>query len=101
MRKGRRLKQSMFTLHALATKRIAPRLGLAVGRRVAPHAYDRNTLKRIARESFRHHIAHLPVMDIVVVFRSESANASRFELREAFDHAFDRLIADNTPKTST
>ena len=101
MRQGRRFKQPMFTLHALATKRIAPRLGLAIGRRVSPRAHVRNTLKRIARESFRAHIARLPIMDIVVVFRLESARASRSELRHAFDHAFDRLIADTTPETNT
>lgn len=49
------------------------RLGLAVSRRGARRAVDRNKLKRIARESFRLHASMLPAMDIVVISTPKAA----------------------------
>lgn len=46
-----------------------PRLGLAVSRKAAPRAVDRNYAKRIAREVFRQRQAALGGADIVVRLR--------------------------------
>lgn len=43
------------------------RLGLAIAKKCARRAVDRNRLKRIARESFRTHRHTLPGVDIVVL----------------------------------
>lgn len=42
-----------------------PRLGLAISRKAAPRAIDRNRIKRIIREEFRHNQARLPAVDLV------------------------------------
>ena len=42
------------------------RLGLIVGKRVAPRAVDRNLARRIIRESFRVNRRRLPNFDLVV-----------------------------------
>lgn len=47
-----------------------PRLGIAVSRRVMSRAVDRHRLKRRIRESFRHEIARLRGLDIVVIASS-------------------------------
>ena len=44
-----------------------PRLGLAVGRRVASRAVVRHRLKRRIRESFRHNLERLGGLDVVVL----------------------------------
>ncbi|ADC64024.1 ribonuclease P protein component [Allochromatium vinosum] len=44
-----------------------PRLGLAIAKKCARRAVDRNRLKRIARESFRRSCQQLPGVDIVVL----------------------------------
>jgi ribonuclease P protein component len=66
------------------------RLGLAMSRRAAKRAVDRNKLKRLARESFRQQ-RQLPMMDFVVMARPGAAAATKAELRESLDRHFQRL----------
>jgi ribonuclease P protein component len=42
-----------------------PRLGLAIARKAAPRAVDRNRVKRLIREDFRHNQWRLPAVDLV------------------------------------
>jgi ribonuclease P protein component len=42
-----------------------PRLGLALARKAAPRAVDRNRIKRLIREYFRHNRQRLPPVDLV------------------------------------
>jgi ribonuclease P protein component len=79
-----------FTLLARAGGRRAARLGLAISRRAAGRAVDRNRLKRLARESFRSQQA-LPPLDYVVVAKPGAAVASKQQLRESLDRHFERL----------
>lgn len=61
-----------------------PRLGLAVSRKVDPHAVGRNRIKRTLRDCFRHHRAQLAAGDYVVVARVGAARCTGDELRKAF-----------------
>lgn len=65
------------------------RLGLAVSTRVSKSAVERNRLKRIVRESFRHHRHALAVdghgLDLVVLPGFKSVNLSNQQLRESLD----------------
>ena len=67
------------------------RLGLVVPKRIAPRALDRNRVKRVARESFRHWRGTLPPLDLVLVAVSGAAGMSRAELRQGCDQLFGRL----------
>lgn len=55
------------------------RLGLAVSKKAAPDAADRNRIKRQVRESFR--TTTLPALDLVVSARSAAAAAPSAALR--------------------
>jgi ribonuclease P protein component len=79
-----------FTVLARSTGRAMARLGLTVSRRAARRAVDRNRLKRLARESFRHHPA-LPPWDFVVLARSDANRAERPALRASLDRHFEQL----------
>jgi ribonuclease P protein component len=79
-----------FTVLARPTGRAAARLGLTVSRRAAKRAVDRNKLKRLARESFRHQPA-LPPWDFVVLARAGADRAERRALRASLDRHFEQL----------
>ena len=76
---GVRVHGRCFRMHACFAD--VARLGLAVSRKVDPHAVGRNRIKRIARESFRRVRAHLPPLDCALVAKPEAARASATELR--------------------
>jgi ribonuclease P protein component len=79
-----------FTVLARSTDRPVARLGLTVSRRNARRAVDRNRLKRLARESFRHQPA-LPPWDFVVLARPGADRAERGALRASLDRHFAQL----------
>lgn len=81
---GRRVALPVLALHFQADDTIAPRLGLAVSRKVDPHAVGRNRIKRVLRDAFRHVRAELAGGDYVVVARPGASRCSGEELRVAF-----------------
>lgn len=69
------------------------RLGLAVSKKVARRAVDRNAIKRIVRESFRHRADVLGGWDFVVLPRPEARAADAQQLRLAIDPLWQQAIA--------
>ena len=90
--RGRRTAEPRMALHWLADAAPA-RLGLAVSRKVDPHAVGRNRIKRSLREAFRHLRGRLPGGAYVVVARSGAAKADGAALREAFERLLQRAGA--------
>jgi ribonuclease P protein component len=78
-----------FTVLARPNERNAARLGLAISRRIASRAVDRNRLRRLAREAFRH--LDLVPLDYVVMARKDALNATKPVLRASLDQHFSRL----------
>jgi ribonuclease P protein component len=76
------------------------RLGLAVSRRVSKRAVRRNRIKRIARDSFRHHRAALPTCDILLIARSDADQRSNAELRAELERLWQRVAALNDTRTA-
>lgn len=67
------------------------RLGLAISKKNAKHAVQRNRIKRIVRESFRHHCEQLPALDILVLARKKTVLLESKELRQCIDKLWFRL----------
>jgi len=61
------------------------RLGLAISRKSAKRAVDRNRIKRHVRESFRCHQRELAGLDIVVMARAAPNEYDWRELRSSLD----------------
>lgn len=80
---GRRTASPVMSLHWLRDAQ-APRMGLAVSRKVDPNAVGRNRIKRSLREQFRQLRASLPDGAYVVVARPPAAQLANAELRAAF-----------------
>ena len=78
---GRRFAHPLLALHWLRDERAA-RLGLAVSRKVDPHAVGRNRLKRVLRDEFRHLRPVLARGAYVVVARPAAAAAEARLLRD-------------------
>jgi ribonuclease P protein component len=78
-----------FTVLARLNELTHARLGLAISRRSAPRAVDRNRIRRLARESFRQ--LELAPLDYVVMARHEAVSAEKSLLRSSLDRHFTRL----------
>ena len=67
------------------------RLGLVIAKKNIRRAVDRNRVKRIARESFRHHRAELDHLDIVVLARRGLGELDNAALHALFQDMWRRL----------
>ncbi|MCW8874825.1 MAG: ribonuclease P protein component [Gammaproteobacteria bacterium] len=67
------------------------RLGLAISRKAEKTAVGRNRVKRIIRESFRHHQDELNAWDLVVIARPGVAAQTRSALQAALAKHWTRL----------
>lgn len=68
-----------------------PRLGLAISKRCANRAVDRNRLKRIVRESFRLRASQLPAVDVVVLCTRDARQLPPARLRQTLEQAWERI----------
>lgn len=68
------------------------RLGLAVAKKRARRAVDRNRIKRVARESFRERRAALGSRHVVVMNRDAAKGATAAELRAALDTLWNKVL---------
>ena len=70
------------------------RMGIALTKRLVPHSVDRNRLKRLVRDEFRHHAVKNRGLDCVVALRKpfdgSLAPALREELRQLLDQVASR-----------
>jgi ribonuclease P protein component len=67
------------------------RLGLAIAKRRVRRGVDRNRIKRLVRESFRHHQQEIAGLDVVVMARDAAADADARSLRASLDRQWQRL----------
>ncbi len=73
------------------------RLGMIIAKRFAVRATTRNTIKRVIRESFRHHRLNLPAADYLVRLHGKiepcSLTVLRQRVRQEVDSHFARALA--------
>lgn len=67
-----------------------PRLGLAIAKKHAKRAVDRNRVKRCVRESFRRQV-ELPAVDIVVLAKAGVPQADSASLHETLTKLWAKL----------
>jgi len=78
---ARRFGNPNFTLLVRSNRLDHPRLGLAIAKKSVKLAVNRNRIKRIIRESFRHEIADLPPIDIIAMCRASAVELPSSEIR--------------------
>lgn len=86
-----RVRGRFFMLRYGANAAGTARLGMAVSRRVSLRAVERNRIKRLIRDSFRHRRARLPHMDILVIAHRDAAGQPGDVLRADLDSLWSRV----------
>lgn len=89
---GQRIADPLLSLHLRADLQPA-RLGLAVSRKVDPHAVGRNRIKRVIRDAFRKVRPQLAPGAYVLVARPAAGKAANPDLRAAFVRLLQRAGA--------
>ena len=69
------------------------RLGLAISKKNCRHASGRNRIKRVVRESFRHHKVELTGLDIVVLNQPGCGAASNDSLFDSLARHWEKCSA--------
>lgn len=80
----------------LATPTRAPdashsRLGIIVARKHVKRATDRNRIKRLVRESFRHRQESIPDLDVIVLARPGIGTLDNQQLYQQLDRLWSKL----------
>lgn len=70
-----------------------PRLGIILKKTIVKQAVKRVLLRRIIRESFRHHKDTIEGLDIVVLLRSECTPFDKSKFREMVDKLWQVIAA--------
>lgn len=71
----------------------APRLGIVIGKRRVKRAVDRNLLRRLMRESFRHRTMELSGLDVVILVRADLHHPDKRLIAEELGKVWTKLLA--------
>lgn len=83
----------MFGLVVRPNTESVARLGLAIAAKTIGNAVHRNRIKRLIRESFRHHQHQLPAVDIVVNARAAAREAEAPKLVASLEQHWRRIVS--------
>ena len=89
--KAQRSSDRCFTILMRPNGGLSPRLGLAISKKQVRRAVDRNRIKRVVRESFRHHTQALEGMDIIVLARRDTATKNNAGLFRSLERHWQQL----------
>ncbi len=92
MKRGCRIRDELFSVFAIANNLSHGRIGLAVSKKVALRAVDRNRIKRHVRESFRSHQENLAGLDVVVMANPAAKLSAPPALRDSLNQHWERII---------
>ena len=91
---GGRMKGSRsFLVRALPNAENGPRLGLIVGKKVAPRSVDRNRVKRLVRITHRQIASELGNLDVVVQLRGSPRNRDNAALFKELEELLRGLVS--------
>ena len=88
---ARKLSDAGFTLLVRDNDGDSARLGLAISKKCARRAVDRQRIKRLVRETFRQHRQHLAPVDVVVMCRPAVTGWDNARIRASLERFWARL----------
>jgi len=100
-KKAERSRDKMFTVLYKENGEPEARLGLAISKKNCRLAVGRNRLKRVVRESFRHHHADLAGLDVVVLNQPAAMQASNKVLFDSLHKHWQRCRSGRSGQSET
>ncbi|MCX7059577.1 MAG: ribonuclease P protein component [Nevskia sp.] len=89
---GRKLRRVPLSVSYRRNMTQDARLGLAIAKKAVAQAHDRNRIKRLIREEFRHNRARLPAVDLVFFAQPGLAAVPNPELRGLLSDLWTQVI---------
>lgn len=86
-----RLSDRYLTILAVPSEKSFARLGLAISKKNARRAVDRNRIKRLIRESFRLNQHELPAVDLVIMAKPVTKSAENKQISHSLQEHWNRL----------
>lgn len=96
-----RSSSSVILLLANSNEQNHARLGFVLAKKHIKLAVDRNRIKRVIRESFRHNKDNLPTVDLVVLGRKGLAELDNKQIREMIDALWFKLKRPSHDRKAT
>lgn len=89
---GRKVRRPPLSVSCRRNDQPQARLGLAIAKKAVAHAHDRNRIKRLIREEFRHNRARLPAVDVVFFAQPGLADLTNPALRGLISDLWTQVI---------
>ncbi|CAH9019962.1 ribonuclease P protein component [Candidatus Nitrosacidococcus sp. I8] len=91
---GKKVQSKIFTIFYRLNKLSYPRLGMVIPRRHLSRAFDRNQIKRLVREEFRHRQKWLDGYDLVILSKQCISKSTYLEWASTLNYQWEYLIKD-------
>lgn len=85
-------KTKHFKCQAVKSTAKFPRLGLTIQKRLVKRAHDRNRLKRLLRETFRHYVPQMPNYDFIFLVNSYQPSQTNEEIVASIKFTFEHFL---------
>ncbi|CAB1277642.1 ribonuclease P protein component [Candidatus Nitrosacidococcus tergens] len=90
----KKVQSKIFTIFYRLNELSYPRLGMVIPRRHLSRAFDRNQIKRLVREGFRHRQKWLDGYDLIILSKKCISRSTYSELASTLDYQWEYLIKD-------
>jgi len=93
LNQANRYKGNQITLYHQLNDLGVARVGICIGKRHIKHAATRNRIKRLIRESFRHHPIKSEGLDIIVLVYKGIERKNNADITKGLEPLWDKLIS--------
>ena len=81
----------LFTVYARPNDTEQARLGITVSRKVSLRAVQRNRIKRLVRESFRHQALKIAGLDVVAIARPKASLVTNQDIIQSLEEHWNHV----------
>lgn len=90
--KQKSITRDWFSVYSQPNSESNLRLGISISKRVVPGAVQRNSIKRLVRECFRHHMHDDASLDVVIRLRKPLGKSEKSTARVLLNILLDKVL---------